>query len=172
MRLAASLHLGTVLLFTSLLGWGCATERTQPPEAQLNGAFIRVDPLQLDTFYVTDLVRGVEGVVTGVAATEGIKAELVESALGKAIVISQAEQTWGQIRLLGDVEIAIPVVREAKERITFSLTAPGASDVFLFGSFNGWNRTSLPMDAEDNGSFTRTLSLSPGSYQFKYLIDA
>jgi cyclomaltodextrinase len=171
MRLEASLPPRTALLLTLLLGWGCATEHTPSPEGQLNGAFLRVDPSRLDTYYVSDLVRGVESNLTGLAASEGVDAELVETALGTALIIRQAEQSWGQIELLGDAEIAIPVVREAKERITFSVAAPGASDVFLFGSFNGWSRTSLPMDTKDDGSFTRTLSLSPGSYQFKYLID-
>ena len=171
MRLVASLPLGTVLLLTSLLGWGCATEQAQSPEAQLNGAFLRIDPSRLDTYYVSDLVRGVEDAITGLATTGEVEAELIKTALGNAIVIKHAEPTWGQIKLLGDVEIAVPVIRDAKENVTFSLTAPEASDVFLFGSFNGWNRTTLPMYAAEGGSFTRTLSLSPGSYQFKYLID-
>jgi cyclomaltodextrinase / maltogenic alpha-amylase / neopullulanase len=42
--------------------------------------------------------------------------------------------------------------------------------VFLFGSFNSWNRSDLQMK-EVNGEFEITIPLEPGRYQYKFFAD-
>ncbi|MFZ1289787.1 MAG: alpha-amylase family glycosyl hydrolase [Melioribacteraceae bacterium] len=42
----------------------------------------------------------------------------------------------------------------------------------LFGSFNGWDRTNLPMtDANNDGIFSAKVALEPGVYQYKFFGD-
>lgn len=48
----------------------------------------------------------------------------------------------------------------------------GVSNVFLAGTFNDWNDSKTRMtDADGDGTYTVTLLLSPGSYQYKFVVD-
>lgn len=50
--------------------------------------------------------------------------------------------------------------------------AGGENSVFLFGSFNGWNRSSQPMKDDDkDGIYETTIQVEPGRYEYKYFID-
>ncbi|MBH0204008.1 MAG: hypothetical protein HP496_17345 [Nitrospira sp.] len=56
--------------------------------------------------------------------------------------------------------------------IRFTVLAPGAKQVFLVGSFNGWAKESTPMTALDSsGVWTVDLRLKAGEHTFMYLID-
>ena len=47
----------------------------------------------------------------------------------------------------------------------------GAADsVFIFGTFNAWNRTSSKMEPGEDNLFTIDLSLKPDRYQYKYYV--
>ena len=47
-----------------------------------------------------------------------------------------------------------------------------ADEVYLVGDFNGWNRTSHPMQRERSGEWSTTVELGSGhAYQFRYLVD-
>ena len=59
--------------------------------------------------------------------------------------------------------------------VTFSHTPEGSpQQIFLAGSFNGWNPGD-PMyaleDLEGDGVWTLTIPMDPGSYQYKFVID-
>jgi glycosidase len=54
--------------------------------------------------------------------------------------------------------------------VTFSHSAPGAAKVSLAGEFNGWSDAANPMTNQD-GTWTLTLNLAPGSYQYKFVVD-
>ena len=56
---------------------------------------------------------------------------------------------------------------------TFSFKLPGnAAKVALAGSFNGWSADKNPMTGPDQkGEFTTRLSLKPGRYAYKFVID-
>jgi 1,4-alpha-glucan branching enzyme len=57
-------------------------------------------------------------------------------------------------------------------RVTFQLPVEvRAETAYLCGEFNGWSRTSHPMMRRKNGSFTLTVTLPPGEYRFRYLLD-
>lgn len=47
---------------------------------------------------------------------------------------------------------------------------PDAREVYLVGEFNNWNPRADRMAKTKNG-FRKTLRLSPGEYQYKFLVD-
>lgn len=50
--------------------------------------------------------------------------------------------------------------------------APEASQVFVVGEFNDWDKDSTPMQRLKSGDFKTVLELDTGrEYQFRYLID-
>ena len=54
---------------------------------------------------------------------------------------------------------------------TFVRRAPGAKQVRLAGSFNGWDPETTPMQRKRNGLWTVTLQLAPGHHEYKFVID-
>ncbi|MDD2454817.1 MAG: glycogen-binding domain-containing protein [Kiritimatiellae bacterium] len=63
-----------------------------------------------------------------------------------------------------------PAVKTA--RVNFSVRAEKGSRVFLAGSFNNWDPSAKEMfDKNSDGVYTTTISLAPGSYQYKFVID-
>ncbi|HOE61805.1 MAG TPA: glycogen-binding domain-containing protein [Kiritimatiellia bacterium] len=58
------------------------------------------------------------------------------------------------------------------QRILFSVRAEVGSQVSLAGSFNNWDPTAKPMtDKKGDGVYTVTVSLAPGTYEYKFVID-
>jgi 1,4-alpha-glucan branching enzyme len=52
--------------------------------------------------------------------------------------------------------------------------APDREDVesvCVVGSFNDWDKRADPMTLRADGSYTARLSMVPGTYQYKYVID-
>lgn len=85
---------------------------------------------------------------------------------------------------IAKVNVAVPIakaktviatVKKATpktQRVTFSVRAEAGSKVFLAGSFNDWNPTSKEMtDKKNSGIYAVTLTLVPGDYQYKFVID-
>ena len=56
-------------------------------------------------------------------------------------------------------------------KVTFRLKTPKASQVFLVGDFNGWDKRANPMEKIRYGSWETTLILPIGKYQFKFMVD-
>jgi anti-sigma factor RsiW len=56
--------------------------------------------------------------------------------------------------------------------VVLEFQAPGEQDVQLVGDFNNWGRDAGPVQAERrDGRWIFRMALSPGSYQYAYLID-
>jgi len=55
--------------------------------------------------------------------------------------------------------------------VTFELSAPDASQVFVAGQFNGWNPSADALAKGDDGVFRITLDLPPGTYEYKFVVD-
>jgi len=58
-----------------------------------------------------------------------------------------------------------------RRKVTFSLEADDAGEVFLMGNFNDWNPKIHPMKADGNGIWNKTVMIPPGKYEYKFLID-
>lgn len=58
-----------------------------------------------------------------------------------------------------------------KVAVSFAFVKPGAKAVSLCGEFNGWSPTAMPMKPRDDGRWETTLALSPGQYEYKFLVD-
>lgn len=58
------------------------------------------------------------------------------------------------------------------KRVIFKAQADPGSAVFLAGDFNQWNPTAKAMtDPKGTGDFSATLSLPPGQYAYKFVIN-
>jgi len=55
--------------------------------------------------------------------------------------------------------------------ITLALFAPYKNFVMIQGDFNNWNGSETVMNLQDDGLWWKTLSLSPGTYEYQYVVD-
>ncbi len=62
--------------------------------------------------------------------------------------------------------------KPANKSVTFTVHADKGKAVYLAGEFNKWNPTAKKMayKAKD-GVYAATVSLAPGEYQYKFVID-
>jgi 5'-AMP-activated protein kinase regulatory beta subunit len=58
-----------------------------------------------------------------------------------------------------------------QRRWTFSLDAAEAKEVILMGDFNNWSPEKHPMQRDENGMWNKVVMLSPGNYEYKFLVD-
>lgn len=56
-------------------------------------------------------------------------------------------------------------------RVDFILDAAEAAGVALVGSFNEWDPLLHPMQRGADGAWKTTISLAPGVYEYKFLVD-
>ena len=60
----------------------------------------------------------------------------------------------------------------AKKTVTFTVHADKGKSVYLAGEFNDWDPSAKKMAySAKNGTYTATLKLAAGSYQYKFVID-
>jgi 1,4-alpha-glucan branching enzyme len=56
-------------------------------------------------------------------------------------------------------------------KVPFEFLAPAAKEVYLAGDFNNWDASSNPMREDKKGIWKITLSLKPGTYEYRFLVD-
>ncbi len=62
--------------------------------------------------------------------------------------------------------------QSGKRRVRFQVRAEPGSTVSVAGSFNGWDPASRPLaDKDGDGVFRAMLMLSPGRYEYKFIIN-
>lgn len=61
--------------------------------------------------------------------------------------------------------------KKVLKKANFSLMAPDARSVQLAGDFNSWNPTVNPLKKSSNGLWKINLNLSPGRYEYRFLVD-
>jgi glycosidase len=68
---------------------------------------------------------------------------------------------------------SIPVISKKEKLYKFTFKPEKKFDnIFLFGSFNGWNRQDIHMTDHDNdGIYEAEVALEPGIYQYKFFAD-
>jgi 1,4-alpha-glucan branching enzyme len=57
------------------------------------------------------------------------------------------------------------------QKITFSIEAPQAKEVYLVGDFNNWDPVTHPMKKDVNGVWKKSVMLAPSQYEYKFLLD-
>ncbi len=59
-----------------------------------------------------------------------------------------------------------------KKRVSFAVAAEPGSQVFVSGSFNDWDPQGKPLvDKKGDGNYAATVSLEPGTYEYKFVIN-
>lgn len=58
-----------------------------------------------------------------------------------------------------------------KKRATFQLSAPGASEVCIAGTFNDWNPSARPLKRGKGDTFRTWMSLPVGTYEYRFIVD-
>lgn len=56
-------------------------------------------------------------------------------------------------------------------QVEFSYESLTAREVYLAGDFNNWNFTSLPMVRSENGVWRIRVPLTPGSHEYRFIVD-
>jgi 1,4-alpha-glucan branching enzyme len=59
----------------------------------------------------------------------------------------------------------------AKQKVTFSYLAPDAQSVLLAGDFTRWQEAPVTLKKDKTGEWKRTVSLPPGRYEYRLLVD-
>lgn len=62
-------------------------------------------------------------------------------------------------------------VKRADKKVKFELIAPEAKKVMLAGDFNSWDENSVALKREKKGLWRTDLSLRPGRYEYKFIVD-
>ena len=61
--------------------------------------------------------------------------------------------------------------KENYKRISFKLHAPEAQCVSLAGDFNSWDPEMHPLKKSSAGIWKKMVSLSPGRYEYRFMVD-
>ena len=64
-----------------------------------------------------------------------------------------------------------PAKKNKRKKIKFLYHAPEASEVILMGDFNKWDGKKHRMKKGNQGTWEKALILTPGTYEYKYLVD-
>lgn len=62
-------------------------------------------------------------------------------------------------------------VKRLEKKLEFEYFAPHARMVHLAGTFNDWNVEACPLKKDSEGKWKVTLTLAPGRYEYRYLVD-
>ena len=55
--------------------------------------------------------------------------------------------------------------------VRFALERADANQVYLCGDFNEWSATNLPMIRREAGRWEKRVTLPPGRYEYKFIVD-
>jgi 1,4-alpha-glucan branching enzyme len=61
--------------------------------------------------------------------------------------------------------------KAAQGTVRFEVEAPKASAVFVAGTFNGWKPGATPLSGVGAGKWAKELSLAPGRYEYRFVVD-
>jgi len=68
-------------------------------------------------------------------------------------------------------ESNVVAVKSRHGKIIFEYSAPEAKEVSLAGNFNQWNTQANQMKKDKKGIWKTTLSLEPGRYEYRFIVD-
>jgi len=154
----------------------CLASACQSPPPQVSAIRDLIQPVQLvagrpDTLLLSDLFY---------AETYRVEFEpnpLVQvscDTLTNTLILIPSDSAEGLMLLAfrhGNGLYQLPVFIRRFQKVLFRYEPkPNETHVFLMGSFNSWNRTSLPMTLKD-GHFEREVELDAGRYEYKFVVD-
>ena len=61
--------------------------------------------------------------------------------------------------------------RDRLKSVEIECVAPNAQEVYVGGTFNGWDPGQTPMRKGADGTWRVSLRLPPGSYEYKFVVD-
>jgi 1,4-alpha-glucan branching enzyme len=61
--------------------------------------------------------------------------------------------------------------KSSKKQVEFVFHAPKAKSVSVGGDFNNWNPKTAAAKQGKDGSWKAKMNLSPGKYQYKFMVD-
>jgi len=61
--------------------------------------------------------------------------------------------------------------KKVLKKANFALMAPEARSVQLAGDFNSWDPSVNPLKKSSNGIWKVNINLSPGRYEYRFLVD-
>ena len=61
--------------------------------------------------------------------------------------------------------------KPAKKKVNFTFTAPQARTVQVAGDFTGWEQAPVELKKDQQGVWKKSLSLAPGRYEYRLLVD-
>ena len=61
--------------------------------------------------------------------------------------------------------------QDKRQRVFFSFKRSNAQRVSLVGDFNDWDPKRHPMKSDGDGTWTKTVMLFPGTYEYKFWSD-
>ena len=102
--------------------------------------------------------------------------EIVYNAENRTIILTSSQNYEGLTTItfkLNDNHHHIPIhVKKVHLHEFLYQSSDEVQRVQLFGSFNGWNRKSLPMhDETGDGIYRIRISLEPGRYEYRFMVD-
>jgi transcriptional regulator with XRE-family HTH domain len=59
----------------------------------------------------------------------------------------------------------------AKKKVDFEISAPDARKVQITGDFTSWNEKGITMKKNKTGLWKTSMSLKPGRYEYKFIVD-
>jgi 1,4-alpha-glucan branching enzyme len=62
-------------------------------------------------------------------------------------------------------------IKSSAGQVHFEFNHPTAKTVFIAGTFNQWCPDAMPMSAISAGRWTKDLSLPPGTYEYRLIVD-
>lgn len=65
----------------------------------------------------------------------------------------------------------MPARKSPKKKVVLVLSAPQASHVQVAGDFTHWQQSPIDMKKLRNGDWKTTLSLEPGRYEYRLIVD-
>jgi 1,4-alpha-glucan branching enzyme len=65
----------------------------------------------------------------------------------------------------------MPAAKTKKQKVAFSYNAPEAKLVLLAGDFTAWEQSPLALKKGKDGVWKKSVSLAPGRYQYRFLVD-
>ncbi len=58
-----------------------------------------------------------------------------------------------------------------KRPVAFTCHAPDAKCVCVAGSFCNWNANAMPMQRSEDGKWRTTVHVTPGRYEYRFVVD-